>query len=480
MEREGWHSFSTINFMTLRQLRQRYEFLTPQPFDGRREGAIALLISIVWFLAIVVRLSLPEAGDWTQAEKLYEAGSFIVFAAIPIFGLATRVGEKFAKQILLPNHGLGFQGLMCLLLLAYMGLGRSLPLNPKHFPWIEQLNHLVVPSHFNLNLVLFLGGLFIALRIPFLALRLRAEPFWLMGKPWIPQLQQHRELIALLVLNTLYLCAVHTSFLFPHPVGDSSEGLIVGVVCGLVCIGLNGLGVARRGDHPFNKLRGHLQLSDFWLMVLCAAIIYWVSTPSLTFGVFIAVDLFILVLVYGTGLGREQFGYSFQMRPYDWRVLAQTLAIALLILVPLALLSGFVQPQRAEASLPKLLSYFVLFTLRVGVFEEVFFRSGIMVLLRDQFLSRGRDRFSPQQITWFSALGCSVLFGLVHIGNEAGASTLAPWLYKGLYILLATTASMFYAIAFARSNRLAPAILIHGFIDTTAVVLLGGFLAVPF
>jgi membrane protease YdiL (CAAX protease family) len=429
------------------------------------------LISIVWFLAIVVRLSLPEAGDWTQAEKLYEAGSFIVFAAIPIFGLATRVGEKFAKQILLPNHGLGFQGLLSLLLLVYVGLGRSLPLNPKHFSWIEQLNHLVVPSHFNLNLVLFLGGLFIALRIPFLALRLRAEPFLLMGKPWIQQLQQHRELIALLVLNTLYLCAVHTSFLFPHSDSNSSEGLIVGVVYGLVCIGLNGAG---------GKQRGHLQLSDFWLMVLCAAIIYWVSTPSLTFGVFIAVDLFILVLVYGTGLGREQFGYSFQMRPYDWWVLAQTLAIALLILVPLALLSGFVQPQRAEASLPKLLSYFVLFTLRVGVFEEVFFRSGIMVLLRDQLLSRGRDRFSPQQITWFSALGCSVLFGLVHIGNEAGASTLAPWLYKGLYILLATTASMFYAIAFARSNRLAPAILIHGFIDTTAVVLLGGFLAVPF
>ena len=73
-----------------------------------------------------------------------------------------------------------------------------------------------------------------------------------------------------------------------------------------------------------------------------------------------------------------------------------------------------------------------------------------------------------------------MLFGLVHIGNEAGTSTLVPWLYKGLYILLATIASMFYAIAFARSNRLAPAILIHGFIDTTAVVLLGGFLSVPF
>ncbi len=466
--------------MTLRQLRQRYEFLTLQPFDGRGEGAIALSLSIIWFCAIFIRLSLAESGNWTLIEKLFEASSFLIFAAIPTFGLATRTGEKFAKQILLPNQGLGFQGLLCVSMAIYLGVGRSLNLNPNHFPWVEQLNSLVWPNHFDLNLVLFLSGLFVSLRLPFLALTLRQKPFWLTGKPFIQQIRRHGQLILLLLINTFYLCAVHTSFLFPHSFSNSNEGLIVGGVYVAICLGICGLGGKPTGDHPFDKPRNHLMLFDFGLMVLCAAVIYWVSMPSLTFGVFIAVDLFILVLVYGTGLGREHFGYSFQMRLYDWRVLTQTSMIALFVLVPLALLSGFVQPQRADLSLPKLLSYFALFTLRVGVFEEVFFRSGVMVLLRDQLFVRGYDRFSPRQITWFSALGCSVLFGLVHIGNEAGASTLAPWLYKGLYILLATTASMFYAIAFARSNRLAPAILIHGFIDTTAVVLLGGFLAVPF
>jgi membrane protease YdiL (CAAX protease family) len=479
MRREGlWPS--NPKFMFLRQLKHRYEFADPQPFDGRGEGAIAFCVSVIWFCAIFIRLSLAESGDWTPIEKLFEASSFLIFAAIPIFGLATRAGEKFAKQILLPKYGLGFQGLLGISMAMYLGVGRSLALSAKHFPWIEQLNSLVVPNHFNLNLVVFLGGLFVALRLPFLASKLRQEPFWREGKPFIQEIQRHGQLLLLLLLNTLYLCAVHTSFLFPHPSGGSSEGLIVGGAYISICLGMSGLGWKPQGDRPFDKLRNRLIPFDFGLMVLCAAVIYWVSTPSLTFGVFIAVDLFVLLLVYGTGLGREHFGYSFQMRPSDWRVLAQTLAIALLILVPLALLSGFVQPQRAEASLPKLLSYFVLFTLRVGVFEEVFFRAGIMVLLRDCLLAMGRDHFSLQQITWFSALGCSALFGLVHIGNEAGASTLTPWQYKGLYILLATTASIFYAIAFARSNRLAPAILIHGFIDTTAVVLLGGFLAVPF
>jgi membrane protease YdiL (CAAX protease family) len=466
--------------MFSRQLKHRYEFANPQPFDGRGEGAIAFSVSVIWFFAIFVRLSLAESGDWTLIEKLFEASSFLFFAAIPIFGLATRAGEKFAKQILLPNQGLGFQSLLCVSMATYLGVGRSLNLNPNHFPWIEQLNSLVLPNYFDLNLILFLSGLFVSLRLPFLALTLRQKPFWLKGKPFIQQIRRHGQLILLLLINTFYLCAVHTSFLFPHSFGNSNEGLIVGVVYFAICLGMCGLDGKSQGDRSFDLPRDRLMPFDFGLMVLCAAVIYWVSTPSLTFGVFISVDLFILVLVYGTGLGREHFGYSFQMRPYDWRALAQTLAIALLVLVPLALLSGFVQPQRADLSLPKLLSYFTLFTLRVGVFEEVFFRSGLMVLLRDQLLNKGRDHLSPQQITWFSTLGCSVLFGLVHIGNEAGASTLAPWFYKGLYILLATTASMFYAIAFARSNRLAPAILIHGFIDTTAVVLLGGFLAVPF
>jgi membrane protease YdiL (CAAX protease family) len=45
---------------------------------------------------------------------------------------------------------------------------------------------------------------------------------------------------------------------------------------------------------------------------------------------------------------------------------------------------------------------------------------------------------------------------------------------------LATLASMLYSIAFAKTNRLAIPILIHGFVDTVAVVLLGGSLAVPF
>jgi membrane protease YdiL (CAAX protease family) len=218
--------------------------------------------------------------------------------------------------------------------------------------------------------------------------------------------------------------------------------------------------------------------------VLCVAILYWFSIPSFSFGVFMGVDLFILVMVYGSGLGREHFGYSFAAQPKDWLVFGVLILAVLILLVPLAVGSGFVQPALVQSQFSplKLGVYFVLFTFRVAIFEEVFFRSGVMVLLRD-CLSGGRKIHamrSPQLTLFLSALGCSLLFGLSHIGNAPGTNALSLWQYRGLYIALASSASMLYAIAFAKTNRLAIPILVHGFVDTTAVVLLGGSLAVPF
>ena len=443
-------------------LRQPFEFMSPRRFDGGSETTVAVFAAVVWFSAILVRLSLPEISGWTLTEKLFEASSFVVFAAIPVFGLATPAGERFAVQILLPRQGLSFQKLLCGLMAGYIAFGRALKLSPQNFPWIGQLEHLVFDSFF-LNGLLFIAGLFVALRLPFVMLSMRVS-----SQESFSKLNPHFQswqMVGLLGLNALYLCLIHP--LRSSPAGLSLEGLAVGTTYLLICAAMIWGRRCEAGLMPF----------DFGLMVLCAALIYWVSTPSFSFGVFIAVDAFILVLVYGTGLGRAHFGYSFQMRRSDWAVVAQTLAVALVVLIPLALASGFVQPQRAAVSAPKLLSYFGLFTLRVGLFEEIFFRAGIMTFLRDRLLKHG---FSTSQVAWISALGCSALFGLVHVGNSAPDSALAPWLYRILYIGLATLASLFYALSFARSNRLTPAIIVHGFIDTAAVVLLGGFLAVPF
>jgi membrane protease YdiL (CAAX protease family) len=441
---------------------QPYPFIKPKSYNGRGEIAIAVLFCILWVGAIAIRLSSIEG--WTLAEIVFAASSFGIFAAIPVFFLATPWGERLAHRILLPNQGLTAQIILCVALGMYVSLGHILNLNPKHFPWLVQLDHLFVLDQFWFNTLLFLGGVFVATRIPFVMLGLRQVPF---------RFKAQRQLCGLLLLNTLYLGL--------HRTGNPMEGIAVGLTYGLVCLGISWPKWNKRQSRDRCAPRVRLIPSDLFLMILCAGIIYCFSTPSFSFGVFIAVDLFILVLIYGTGLGRAHFGYSFQLRPSDGRVLLRNIAIASLVLIPVAIASGFVRPQSVSSFSPlKVFSYFALFTLRVGIFEEIFFRSGLMVLFRDLLQTR-THKPSPQALVWIPALGCSVLFGLSHIGNEAIANTtLAPWQYKGLYILLATTASLFYSITFGQTNRLAPPILIHGFVDTTAVLLLGGFLAIPF
>jgi membrane protease YdiL (CAAX protease family) len=450
---------------------KQYEFLQPNPYRETGEEAIALLATVIWFIAILLRHHLPEAGNWPLSESLVEAFSFVVFAAVPIFGLATHSGEQLVKQTLLPKQGLVFQIALCTALAMLIGLGKALNLGSRHFDWIEQLNTSIVSGQFWLNATLFLGGVFVALRIPFVVQALRQQP----------QPRLRWQLYGLLLLNTFYLSFHHT--------GNPWEGFIISIVYGFICLGLTW--PHRRSINALPRNR--LVPSDFWLMVLCVAILYWFSIPSFNFGVFMGVDLFILVMVFGSGLGREHFGYSFTTRPKDWPVLGALILATVVLLVPLSVISGFVQPALVQGQFSplRLVVYFVLFTFHVGIFEEIFFRSGVMVLLRD-WLGKGSAlqtlwkeqppgaQRSPQTILWLSALGCSVLFGLSHIGNEVGSNTLPLWQYRGLYILLAAAASLFYSLAFAKTNRLAVPILVHGFVDTIAVVALSGSLAIPF
>jgi membrane protease YdiL (CAAX protease family) len=435
---------------------KQWEFLQPYPYSEWWEVFVALLAPLIWFIAILVRHHLPGSGDWTLSESLIEAFSFVGFAAVPIFGLTTPKGDRLATHLLLPNQGLRFQITLCAALAVFISVGKGLNLSDRHFDWIEQFNTLIIPGQFWPNAALFLGGVFVALRIPFVVQSLRQHP----------QPRLRWQLYGLLLLNILYLSL--------HYTGNPWEGFMVSVVYGLICVGLTW--PHRRAVNASPRKR--LVPSDFGLMVLCVAILYWFSIPSFSFGVFVGVDLFILVMIYGSGLGREHFGYSFASQRRDWSVLGILILAVFILLVPIAVTSGFVQPAlvQSQFSSLKLAVYFVLFTFRVAIFEEVFFRSGAMVLLRDCL----GGRLSSQATLWTSALGCSLLFGLSHIGNAPGANTLSLWHYRGIYMALATLASMLYSIAFAKTNRLAIPILIHGFVDTVAVVLLGGSLTVPF
>jgi membrane protease YdiL (CAAX protease family) len=445
-------------------LLQRCEFVHRQPFDGRGEGAIALVMTGLWFTGILLRQGSGEVGQWTVPESLWEASSFVVFGAIPIFGLATPLGENIAQRLLRPRNGLGFQLLLCLCLGSFVTMAKLGHFNPAHFDGIQQLHSLIFPDRFWLNTLCWLVGLFVAVRIPFVMLAQRQ----LFQQPW-QLLMKSRSLWFCLGINALYLIAVHTNALGLHP-QKGGEGYWMSLLYILICCAMTWPGWKRR----------HLSTSpfDFFLIVLSLGVLYWLSVPSFRFGVCVAVDVYILTVIYGSGLGRSHFGYSFQLRPWDGRLFLKTILLAALVLIPLAVLTGFVQPDPSKVFNGwHWVSYFLLFSFRVGIFEEMFFRAGLMVLIRDALPGKA----SPATLILWSAGIASVIFGLVHVGNEPGAtSSLSPWTYKGLYILLATLASLCYSFAFAETNRLNAPIWVHGFVDTMAVVLLGGFLAVPF
>ncbi len=458
------------------KLLNRCEFVRPKKHSGGNEFIVAVVACFIWFVAVALKLSIQDQNDWSALEKIVEASSIVMFCGFPVFFLATPLGSKVAENILLKKDGLWFQLSVCLTLIAYISLVRFLGFNSDKFLWLDQMNNLVIRDHFLINTMLFTIGVFVALRTPFLMLRLRKNNLEIKeSKKLIRIFNQNLELLVLLVINFVYMVLSHTS-LSNNFGSNHYEGYYVGTGYFLI-FALMLLSISKKTS--FNKVT----LFDFLLIIICASILFWFSVPFFSFGTFMGVNLFVVVVVHGTGLGREHFGYSFQIRKQDVKYLVSNLPLVTLVLGSLALFLGFVKlPNLFESNLEilKLVSYSILFSFRVGIFEEIFFRSGLMVLIRDQLYESITENNS-QKIVFYSALGCSFLFGLSHIGNNPGTeSLLTPLEYKSVYFLLAVLASLFYSFAFAETNRLWCSIMIHGFVDTVAVVLLGSSLTVPF
>jgi membrane protease YdiL (CAAX protease family) len=465
--------------MNLGFLTNRCEFAEPKRYSGNGELAFAVIGCVVWFSAILIRLSF-SSKSWTLTEKLVEATSFVIFAAIPIFFLATHEGAEFARRVLLRSNGLWFQTATCLLLGAYISIVKLLGLDPSRFSWLKQFDRLIFQDYFWLNVVLFLLGAFVVLRLPFVMLALRDRTSHSLKQPTLRSIiKQNRQLLTLLILNFIYISLVNTSLVSTAFKAESS-GYFIGFAYFLI--------TALLLSPIVNPSATRMTVFDLLLTGACLLSLFCFSKPFFSFGPFIGLTLFVLVVIYGTRLGREHFGYSFQIRKTDFFYTIKAVLTAALILVPLALLLRFTQPQASTFNLPTIahsllffLSYAVLFGFRVGLFEEILFRSGLMVFIRDQIQVRSPLQRDRKQLVLLSAVICSIIFGLCHIGNDPGAGiALTPFQFKAIYAALATLASMFYALAFGETNRLWASITIHGIVDTIAVLLLGASLVVPF
>jgi len=463
--------------MSLNLLLDHCEFAQPKKYSGRNELIVAILACLIWFSAVIIRLNFSGSQQWTNLEKILEATSTVFFCGLPVFFLATPQGSRIAKKNLLENAGLLFQVLVCVALTIYISVVKFLSLNPIHFVWLNQINSLIFEDKFWLNTVLFIAGVFVGLRIPFLMLKLRISKEVKTNKNFIAVARLNSQLLLLLGINFVYLVLTHTSLISSNYNSNQFEGYYIGLGYILVFLLMTSPICKRTSNQK-------LMIFDLFLIIACLGILFYFSMPFFSFGTFMSINLFVLVIVYGLELGREHFGYSFQVRLLDLKYLLYHLPLVILILVPPAVLLGFVKPAHLLGSRSEILNlsaYAVLFSFRVGIFEEIFFRSGLMVFIRDQLNERAKAKLTNQIITCYSAVICSVVFGISHVGNNPGPeSLLSSSEYKLVYVLLAVLASLFYSFAFGETNRLWCSITIHGFVDTVAVVLLGGFLTVPF
>ncbi|BAC08240.1 tll0689 [Thermosynechococcus vestitus BP-1] len=430
-------------------------FLRSPQFCSSREQQMAIAACGLWFWAQFLYLHYLSPNPWPWLESLVEAAAVVIIGGFPVLWWArgTPDFDKIAQR---------WQRRLLLSLGLYIAIGLALP-GATHFPWHQRLTSLILSDRAGLNGLIFLGGVWAMVRVIFL-LRDKKTPTpvlwaWISGA-------------------ALYLFLSHRGLIAPAFPQAYTEGLIITPVYLLLCAW---------GDwqrrHRLRATPTGLGVQDIPLIALSLFSLYWFSTPYFRFGPLVALQLFILVIILGSGLGRSHFGYSFEPRWRDARLLAAMFLVALVPLVSLGSLLGFL-PLAAFNWTPSPLRVFVyvtLFAMRVGIFEEVIFRSGLMVFLRDLLRHYGGDRQPPVVTTWGAILLGALLFGLLHGGNEPNADVqLSLIAYRGVYMLMATLASIFYCLAFACTQRLWTGVLLHGLVDAIAVVFFGAALVAPF
>ncbi|MDR7993552.1 CPBP family intramembrane glutamic endopeptidase [Thermosynechococcus sp. TG252] len=430
-------------------------FLRSPRFSANREQQMAIAACGLWFWAQLLYLHDLSATPWPWLESVVEAAAVVIIGGFPVLWWASgqRDFNKMTQR---------WPGRLLLSLALYIAIGLILP-QAGRFPWQRVLTNLIFADQPWLNLLIFLGGVWAMVRVPVL-LQQQTTPTpvlwaWISGA-------------------ALYLLLSHSGLISPAFPKAYTEGFIITPIYLLLCAW---------GDwqrrHPPRATPTGLGLHDIPLIAVSLFSLYWFSTPYFRFGPFVALQLFILVIIFGRGLGRSHFGYSFEPRWCDARLLAAMFLAALVTMVPLGSLLGFLPLAKFNLT-PSPLAVFVyvsLFAMRVGIFEEVLFRSGLMIFVRDLWQHYGGDRQRPVVIAWGAILICSLLFGILHVGNEPNADIQLPLMaYRAVYIIMATLASLFYCLTFACTQRLWAGVLLHGLVDAIAVVFFGAALVTPF
>jgi membrane protease YdiL (CAAX protease family) len=176
----------------------------------------------------------------------------------------------------------------------------------------------------------------------------------------------------------------------------------------------------------------------------------------------------VLVLVYGTGLGREYFGFTFLPRSLKEAgfVVALLILGLVLFLATNAIVGGITYTGGLwSASWLKVYTASFIWLFIVGISEEVIFRCGILTLFAAYLGRSASQRWWTKHPRIGAVLATSLLFGLAHFPHGP------------VLMFLAFLASLLYGLSFVAGKSLFGPVLLHGMLN---VLLLMNFKLLAF
>ena len=164
----------------------------------------------------------------------------------------------------------------------------------------------------------------------------------------------------------------------------------------------------------------------------------------------------VTVMVYGTGLGRQTFCFSFVPRSLkEAGFILLLMASGLLLFLLVTLVAGTISYTGGLWRSGWFVIYDSLFTwlLIVGVSEEIIFRCGVLTLIGGLLARKQRIGWWKEHPRLGAVLLTSLLFALAHLFRGA------------TLIFLALLASLLYGLAFVAGKSLFGPVLLHGLLN---------------
>lgn len=228
-----------------------------------------------------------------------------------------------------------------------------------------------------------------------------------------------------------------------------------------------GLALAKRADANAAASPPHFGWRQFGC-VLVTAFPYLVLQEILPLLWCFSTPAALIVMMYGAGLGREYFGFTFMPRSRKEALFVAMLLISgLMLFLATNFIVGGIAYTGGLWQMPwwKVYTSTFMMLFIVGISEEVIFRCGILTLFATYLARTTSNGWWGRCPRTAAAIATSLLFGIAHFPHGP------------LLMFLAFLASLLYGLAFVGGKSLFGPVLLHGLLN---VLLLMNFKLLAF